>query len=128
MTGNFLFHHLSIKVSYIIIFDGLHYQITKRPLPGRICPECGERQRCNFARHLSNCGEDGPLYCLVCFEKPADLEAHRAQCFRKFPCRVCGEEFTTGAARCTHEKVRIVILQTKIQQSFCDSFSQSSSL
>ena len=57
----------------------------------------------NITRHLKTCSKKG--MCLICEKQVKDVKNHMKTCsVITYPCRVCGEDFNTGARRTAHEK------------------------
>ena len=58
----------------------------------------------NFSRHLQRCVKDS-VVCPICSEHQDDLFSHIKKCgVKKYTCRCCTAEFSTGRSRCEHEK------------------------
>ena len=70
----------------------------------RPCPNCQEVMRAdNITQHLKTCAKKG--MCLICEKHVKDVKKHMETCSVKtYPCRVCSEDFNTGARRTAHEK------------------------
>ena len=58
----------------------------------------------NFSRHLQRCVKNY-VVCPICNEHQDDLSSHIKKCgVKKYTCRCCTAEFSTGRSRCEHEK------------------------
>ena len=71
----------------------------------RSCPNCGKEMRSDtVSRHLKACVKG--QFCPICeTDVTNDIKAHINSCSRKlYQCRICKQNFNTGARRTAHEK------------------------